>query len=60
MPASQNNPYANPNGTPRDGKELQFFAWERKRRLAEIKKLPPEVQKRIRESERRFAARMNS
>ncbi len=55
------NPYTNDDDdTPKDGFVVECFEWARKKELERISKLPLEEQKKIREEEKAFAARMNS
>ncbi len=56
----KDNPYANPDGTPKDGKDAEFFAWARKKELDRRKTLPEEEVKKIEESEQALAKRMDS
>lgn len=55
-----NNPYADKDGAPVDGKEAQFFAWEKEQAKKELEKLPADKQKEIKESEAALNDRMNS
>lgn len=39
------NPYANPDGSPIDGKEPEFFEWEKNKDKERLNKLSPEEKK---------------
>jgi hypothetical protein len=54
------NPYAAKDGSPLDGKEPEFFAWERDHKLKETKKLSKEDQAKVKDSEEALAKRMDS
>lgn len=56
----QENPYGNSDGTPKDGKEAEFFKWAREKHLKELDKLPPGEKKKQLEAEKSLADRMNS
>lgn len=53
------NPYGNPDGTPKDGQEDNFFRWAREQELERRKTLPPEEVKKLEESEEALARRMD-
>jgi hypothetical protein len=55
-----NNPFGNPDGTPIDGKEDEFFAWGREQELKRREKLPESERKAIEKSEQALDRRMNS
>lgn len=54
------NPYGNKDGTPKDGKEAEFFEYARQKELERRKSLTEEEVKLIEESENALARRMNS
>lgn len=54
------NPYATPSGTPKEGKDAEFFQWEREQYLNHLDTLPKEEKKKILEADRALANRMNS
>ncbi len=54
------NPFANTDGSPIDGKEPEFFEWEKENSKSELKKLPEEIQAEIIDSERELNKRMDS
>jgi hypothetical protein len=54
------NPYADKDGAPMDGKETQFFEWEKERKAKETSKLSKEDQDKVKASEEALAKRMDS
>jgi hypothetical protein len=54
------DPYSNPDGTPIDGKEPEFFTWAREWELERRKALSKEEREALEKSEQALAARMNS
>ena len=56
----ENNPHANPDRTPIDGQEPDFFAWGRDQELQQRESLPAEEREAIQESEQALDKRMNS
>lgn len=60
MKNSRANPYAQKDGSPIKGVEEQFFARARKKELILRKLLSSDDQRRLRETDRRMADKMNS
>ncbi len=54
------NPYANPNGSPKPGKEPEFFEWSRNEELKRISTLSKSNQNSTNNSQKELALRMKS
>jgi hypothetical protein len=54
------NPFANPDGSPVEGKEFEFFDWAREQELKRRALLSKEEQSRLRSADKHLAAKMNS
>lgn len=54
------NPYANPDGTVREGFSFAFFAFVEAKVRYELDQMTPEERDRAIEHHRRFKAKMNS
>ena len=60
MKFQKDNPFLGENGSPIDGKLHDAIAWERDREMERRKSLPEDEQKRLAESDRHFAKKMQS
>jgi hypothetical protein len=54
------NPYANPDGSPIDGKEPEFFAWAANKAKEKLNLLTPEEREKVQQAERDLNRRMQS
>lgn len=56
----ENNPYANPDGSPIDGKEEEFFDWEKQKDKERLDLMPKEERDAAIASQRALNDRMQS
>lgn len=58
--SEKKNPYSNANGSPIDGKEPEFFAWERNRDKKRLNVLPAAEKEKELKAQRDLNDRMQS
>ena len=54
------NPYANPDGSPKDGQEAEFFEWAKKKDQERLNQLPEDERNKEIEAQRSLNDRMQS
>lgn len=58
--SDKKNPYANPDGSPIDGKEPEFFEWEKNKDKDRLDKLPDDQKQAEIDAQRDLNKRMQS
>lgn len=58
--ATDKNPYAKEDGTPKEGLSEEFFKWARERELEKRSELSPEQRKAKEDAEKALSERMDS
>ncbi len=56
----EKNPYANPDGSPIDGNEPEFFAWEKDQAEKRLNAMSPEEREKAIKSQEALQKRMES
>lgn len=54
------NPYANSDGSPKQGQAIKFFDWEEAKDKERLAKMTPEERKKELAARKTFADKMNS